>query len=524
MVEARGQVPGPHRAGSRRTHGASYTTAVGDGIAYIIKARVQLLRDIGAAVSPDTAFSLIQGIETLSLRIERHVAERAGDRGVARRPRGHRLRELRGPPLEPLVRRGEPPTPPRGVGAVVSFELKGGVDAGRKFVESLTLFSHLANIGDVRSLVIHPASTTHSQLTPGAAAHDRRHAGPGAPVGRPGAHRRPEGGPPVRPDRRSHAPRHRLTRCVHVIRRSAARSVPDLRHPMNTSSTGPPQANGSADVTEGPGPTTAWDAEHGMDWQSSEDAVAVRPVTDADVRALVGKPPASGAWREGDPVGDRRFVAHRRADDRGRRAHPGRPRLLRVLGTAWTPTAATRSSCCTPSPATPTSSARPAPASRRTAGGRASSVPGLALDTDRWFVVAPNVLGGCAGTTGPASLGPGPVGVGRPLPLRHDPRPGRRHRSRSRTRSAVDRFAAVVGGSMGGMHALEWAVGFPERVARLAVLAAPRDLERRPDRAELGADGGGPRGPAVPRRRLLRRRRRGRSVPRPSRSPAGWHS
>jgi O-acetylhomoserine (thiol)-lyase len=146
-------------------HGASYTTAVGDGLAYIIKARVQLLRDTGAAVSPDTAFALIQGIETLSLRIERHVKNA---QEIAEWLENHE-------DVASVSYAGLPSSPwyaaanryaPKGVGAVVSFELKGGVDAGRRFVESLTLFSHLANIGDVRSLVIHPASTTHSQLTP----------------------------------------------------------------------------------------------------------------------------------------------------------------------------------------------------------------------------------------------------------------------------------------------------------------------------------------------------------------------
>jgi len=146
-------------------HGASYTTVLGDGIAYVIKARVQLLRDTGAAIAPDTAFSLIQGVETLSLRIERHV-ENA--QAVAEWLEGH-------PDVASVNYSGLPSSPwyevaakyaPRGVGAVLSFELKGGVDAGRALVESVTLFSHLANIGDVRSLIIHPASTTHSQLTP----------------------------------------------------------------------------------------------------------------------------------------------------------------------------------------------------------------------------------------------------------------------------------------------------------------------------------------------------------------------
>ena len=126
---------------------------------------MQLLRDIGAAVSPDTAFSLIQGIETLSLRIERHVQNA---QAVAEWLEEHddvASVNYAGLPSSPWYAAANRYTP-KGVGAVVSFELKGGVDAGRRFVESLTLFSHLANIGDVRSLVIHPASTTHAQLTP----------------------------------------------------------------------------------------------------------------------------------------------------------------------------------------------------------------------------------------------------------------------------------------------------------------------------------------------------------------------
>ncbi len=145
-------------------HGVVYTEALGDGIAYIIKARVQLLRDIGAAVSPDTAFSLIQGIETLSLRMERHVENATK---VAQWLEAH-------PQVKSVNYAGLSSSPynqahktyaPKGAGAIVSFEIEGGVDAGVKFVDGLELHSHVANIGDVRSLVIHPASTTHSQLS-----------------------------------------------------------------------------------------------------------------------------------------------------------------------------------------------------------------------------------------------------------------------------------------------------------------------------------------------------------------------
>ena len=146
-------------------HGASYTGALGDGIAYIIKARVQLLRDLGSSIAPASAWQLIQGIETLSLRIERHVQNA---QAVAEWLDAH-------DDVDTVYYAGLPSSPwyaaanryaPKGVGAVLSFELKGGVDAGRALVDSVSLFSHLANIGDVRSLIIHPASTTHSQLTP----------------------------------------------------------------------------------------------------------------------------------------------------------------------------------------------------------------------------------------------------------------------------------------------------------------------------------------------------------------------
>jgi O-acetylhomoserine (thiol)-lyase len=146
-------------------HGASYTTVLGDAIAYIIKARVQLLRDLGAAIAPASAWQLIQGIETLSLRIERHV-ENAKDiaEWLEKHPQVESV-NYAGLKSSPWFSTGQKYAP-KGVGAIVSFEVKGGVEAGKAFVDGLELFSHLANIGDVRSLVIHPASTTHSQLTP----------------------------------------------------------------------------------------------------------------------------------------------------------------------------------------------------------------------------------------------------------------------------------------------------------------------------------------------------------------------
>ena len=146
-------------------HGVVYTAALGDAIAYIIKARVQLLRDIGAAVAPNNAWQLIQGIETLSLRIERHVenAQKVAE-WLSKHPQVESV-NYAGLKSSPWFKAAKKYAP-KGAGAIVSFEIKGGVTAGSKFVESLELCSHVANIGDVRSLVIHPASTTHSQLTP----------------------------------------------------------------------------------------------------------------------------------------------------------------------------------------------------------------------------------------------------------------------------------------------------------------------------------------------------------------------
>ena len=145
-------------------HGLVYWEALG-ALSYIIKARVQLLRDLGPAVSPFNAFLFAQGIETLSLRIERHVAttQRVAE-WLEARDEVERV-QYAGLPSSPWHAQGKKYSP-KGPGAVLAFEIKGGVEAGRRFVDGLELFSHVANIGDVRSLVIHPASTTHSQLNP----------------------------------------------------------------------------------------------------------------------------------------------------------------------------------------------------------------------------------------------------------------------------------------------------------------------------------------------------------------------
>jgi len=148
---------------ARSYHGLIFTEAFGS-LAFITKARVEGLRDMGPCLSPFNAFLFLQGIETLGLRMERHVANALA---AARFLADHKLvswvnyPSLPSNPYYALARKYLP----RGAGAVFSFGIKGGYEAGKKFIDSVKLFSHLANVGDARSLVIHPASTTHQQLS-----------------------------------------------------------------------------------------------------------------------------------------------------------------------------------------------------------------------------------------------------------------------------------------------------------------------------------------------------------------------
>jgi len=147
-------------------HGAVWTEAAKPlgPIAYVLRARVRLLRDLGAAISPFNAFQLIQGVETLPLRIRQHNANALA---VANFLKTHpKVSTVIHPSLQTGEQRRRADALLRdGYGALVGFELKGGREAGRRFIDALKLFYHVANIGDARSLAIHPASTTHSQLT-----------------------------------------------------------------------------------------------------------------------------------------------------------------------------------------------------------------------------------------------------------------------------------------------------------------------------------------------------------------------
>ncbi|MCX7923568.1 MAG: homocysteine synthase [Clostridia bacterium] len=143
-------------------HGVKYVEALGP-LAYIIKARVQLLRDTGAAVSPFNSFMFLQGLETLSLRVERHVSN---TKKIVEFLKNHPLvtwvnyPSLKDNKYYELAQKYLP----KGAGSIFTFGIKGGVEAGKKFIDSLEIFSLLANVADAKSLVIHPASTTHQQL------------------------------------------------------------------------------------------------------------------------------------------------------------------------------------------------------------------------------------------------------------------------------------------------------------------------------------------------------------------------
>jgi len=208
-----------------------------------------------------------------------------------------------------------------------------------------------------------------------------------------------------------------------------------------------------------------------MDWQTPEDTVPSAFTTEANARSVLGKPPATGAWREGDPVGQRQFASIGPMTlERG-----GELPSVRVAYETYGTLNTDKSNAVLIVHAlTGDSHVVGDPGPGHPTGGWWGGIvgPGLAVDTDRWFVVAPNMLGGCQGTTGPASHAPDGREWGARFPF-------------VTIRDQVDaqvaltdalgisRWAAVIGGSMGGMQSLEWAVGYPDRLERVAVLAAP---------------------------------------------------
>jgi len=144
-------------------HGLKFSETFGE-MAFIVKCRVEGLRDLGPCMSPFNAFQFLQGLETLGLRMERHSSNALD---AAEFLRKHDAVTWVNHPFLPPSRYTELAKKylPRGCGAIFTFGIKGGLEAGKRFIDSLQLLSHLANVGDAKSLVIHPASTTHQQLT-----------------------------------------------------------------------------------------------------------------------------------------------------------------------------------------------------------------------------------------------------------------------------------------------------------------------------------------------------------------------
>ncbi|MBN9238304.1 MAG: homoserine O-acetyltransferase [Micrococcales bacterium 70-64] len=208
-----------------------------------------------------------------------------------------------------------------------------------------------------------------------------------------------------------------------------------------------------------------------MDWQTSEDTVPSAFITEANARTVLGKPPATGAWREGDPVGNRRFASLGPLTlERGGEL----PSVRVAYETVGTLNADRSNAVLVVHALTGDSHVVGAPGPGHPTGGWWNGLvgPGLAIDTDRWFVVAPNMLGGCQGTTGPASHAPDGAEWGPRFPFVTIRDQVEVQRALT-DHLGIDRWAAVIGGSMGGMQSLEWAVSHPGRLERVAVLAAP---------------------------------------------------
>jgi homoserine O-acetyltransferase len=208
-----------------------------------------------------------------------------------------------------------------------------------------------------------------------------------------------------------------------------------------------------------------------MDWQTPEDAVPSAFVTESNRRALSAKPPASGAWRIGDDPGARRFQRLGPMEfERG----GSLPHVTIAYETWGEPNAAGDNAVLVLHALTGDSHLTgPAGPGHPTAGWWSGLVgPGKVLDPERWFIVAPNMLGGCQGSTGPASVAPDGVEWGPRFPYLTIRDQVEAQRALADA-LGIRRWAAVIGGSMGGMQSLEWAVSHPDRVERFAVLAAP---------------------------------------------------
>jgi homoserine O-acetyltransferase len=208
-----------------------------------------------------------------------------------------------------------------------------------------------------------------------------------------------------------------------------------------------------------------------MDWQTPEDTVPSAFISEANARSLIGKPPATGAWREGDPVGNRQFasvgpLALERGDEL--------PVVRVAFETFGTLNPSGTNAILVVHALTGDSHLVGDPGPGHPTGGWWNGIvgPGKAIDTDTWFVVAPNMLGGCQGTTGPASYAPDGREWGSRFPF-VTIRDQVAAQLALTDALGIGRWAAVIGGSMGGMQSLEWAISHPDRLDRVAILAAP---------------------------------------------------
>ena len=208
-----------------------------------------------------------------------------------------------------------------------------------------------------------------------------------------------------------------------------------------------------------------------MDWQTPEDTVPSAFITEANAKAVLGKPPATGAWREGDPIGDRKFVSIgsmrlERGDEL--------PQVRIAYETFGTLNTARDNAVLVLHALTGDSNVVGAPGPGHPTAGWWSGIVGAgkAIDTDQWFVVAPNMLGGCQGSTGPASSAPDGSEWGARFPF-VTIRDQVAAQVAFSDAIGIRSWAAILGGSMGGMQALEWAIGYPERVERVGILATP---------------------------------------------------
>ncbi|WP_440711054.1 homoserine O-acetyltransferase MetX [Herbiconiux sp. YIM B11900] len=208
-----------------------------------------------------------------------------------------------------------------------------------------------------------------------------------------------------------------------------------------------------------------------MDWQTNEDTVPSGFISDAQIRSVLGKPPASGAWRVGDPVGRRRFAE---IGDFTFQSGEVVPRARIAYQTYGTLSPERDNAILVLHALTGDSNLiHPAEPGHPTDGWWPGLVgPGLPLDTDRWFIVAPNMLGGCQGSTGPSSIAPDAVEWGARFPFTTIADQVVAQHALAHA-IGIEHWFAVVGGSMGGMQVLEWAVRYPDEMDRVAIIAAP---------------------------------------------------